>query len=342
LYNEEDWFELQPMMCTEIPLLTFNLKSLVALPLLMLAAATCPAQTRLSHNPEDARLVTSDIPNFWRVFDKASLQNAAELFEKEYIEPGSAGLHDFVKSRIGNSLALAAKVAERPRYYAGIRESTLAIDREPKIKQSIRASFARLKKLYPDAVFPDVYFVIGRMNSAGTTSSNGLLIGVEMNARSDNTPVEELSPWEAAVTGQIASLPNIVAHELIHYQQPPSPEKPTLLERSLREGAADFVGEIISGGIINRVQRAYGDAHEQALWDEFQKEMSGYDLSNWLYQGDKSKDRPADLGYYVGYRICDTLYRRAADKTEALRRIINITDAPAFLKESGYSGSDKS
>lgn len=309
--------------------------------LLMLATATGLAQTRLSHDPAGAQLVTSDLPNFWRVFDKASLQNASDLFEKEYIEPGSAGLHDFVKSRIDTSLALAAKVAGRPRYYAGIRENTLAIDGDAKIKQSIRASFVRLKELYPDAVFPDVYFVIGRMNSAGTTSSSGLLIGVEMNARSDNTPVDELSPWEAAVTGQITTLPNIVAHELIHYQQPPSQEKPTLLERSLREGAADFVGELISGGIINRVQRAYGDAHQQALWDDFQKDMSGYDLSNWLYQGDKSKDRPADLGYYVGYRICDAYYRRAANKAEALRRIINITDAPAFLKESVYSGSDK-
>lgn len=320
---------------------SLNSKSLVSLMLLMLATATGLAQTRLSHDPAGAQLVTSDLPNFWRVFDKASLQNASDLFEKEYIEPGSAGLHDFVKSRIDTSLALAAKVAGRPRYYAGIRENTLAIDGDAKIKQSIRASFVRLKELYPDAVFPDVYFVIGRMNSAGTTSSSGLLIGVEMNARSDNTPVDELSPWEAAVTGQITTLPNIVAHELIHYQQPPSQEKPTLLERSLREGAADFVGELISGGIINRVQRAYGDAHQQALWDDFQKDMSGYDLSNWLYQGDKSKDRPADLGYYVGYRICDAYYRRAANKAEALRRIINITDAPAFLKESVYSGSDK-
>lgn len=320
---------------------SLNSKSLVSLMLLMLATATGLAQTRLSHDPAGAQLVTSDLPNFWRVFDKASLQNASDLFEKEYIEPGSAGLHDFVKSRIDTSLALAAKVAGRPRYYAGIRENTLAIDGDAKIKQSIRASFVRLKELYPDAVFPDVYFVIGRMNSAGTTSSSGLLIGVEMNARSDNTPVDELSPWEAAVTGQITTLPNIVAHELIHYQQPPSQEKPTLLERSLREGAADFVGELISGGIINRVQRAYGDAHQQALWDDFQKDMSGYDLSNWLYQGEKSKDRPADLGYYVGYRICDAYYRRAANKAEALRRIINITDAPAFLKESVYSGSDK-
>jgi hypothetical protein len=322
---------------------TLNPKALVLFTLLLMLAVApaCLAQAQLNRNPGETRLVTSDIPAFWGVFDKASLQNAAQLFENEYIGPGSAGLHDFVKNRISNGSALAATVAGHPLYYASIRESTLAIDRDPQVKQLIRASFVRLKELYPDAVFPDVYFVIGRMNSAGTVSSSGLLIGVEMNARSDMTPVEELSPWDRAVIGQITSLPNIVAHELIHVQQPRAREKPTLLEQSLREGAADFVGELISGGIINRAQRTYGDAHQQALWEEFRKEMSGNDLSNWLYQGDKSKDRPADLGYYVGYKICESFYRRASDPHDAVRRILNIMDAVGFLNESGYSGMSK-
>jgi hypothetical protein len=334
--------EISSFLTEETSMPRLKPKASVVLTLLLtLAAATSLAQPRLSRNPDDARLVTSDIPAFWRVFDKASLQNAAELFENEYIDPGSAGLHDFVNLRIGNASALAATVAGHPRYYAAIRESTLAIDRHQQAKQSIRASFVRLKELYPDAVFPDVYFVIGRMNSAGTTSSNGLLIGVEMNARSDKTPVEELSPWERAVIGQITSLPYIVAHELIHYQQPRPQEKPSLLDQALMEGSADFVGEMISGGIINRVQRTYGDAHQQALWEEFRKEMSGYDLSNWMYNGDKSKDRPADLGYYIGYKICESFNRHATDHHEALRHILNITDAAEFLKESGYSGTDK-
>jgi hypothetical protein len=272
------------------------------------------------------------------VFDKASLKDAAELFQREYIEPGTAGLHDFLESRIQNGRYLAGTIAARPRYYAAIRESTLAVDNTPAIKEAIRASFHRLKEIYPDAVFPDVYFVIGRMNSAGTVSSSGLLIGVEMNARSESTPVDELTDWERAVTGQIANLPNIVAHELIHIQQPDGAAQTTLLEKALNEGGADFMGEMISGGIINRGQRIYGDAHEQALWAEFQKDMLGADLSRWLFQGDRAKDRPADLGYYIGYKICGAFYRRATDKREAVRRILHITDPEGFLKESGYGG----
>jgi hypothetical protein len=296
-----------------------------------------PAKTNL--DPDAVLLITSDIPSFWRVFDKASLKDAADLLQREYLDQGTAGLHDFLKNRIENGQSLAATIAARPRYYAAIRESTLAVDNEPAIKDAIRASFRRLKELYPDAVFPDVYFVVGRMNSAGTTSSNGLLIGVEMNARSESTPVDELTPWERATIGEIANLPNIVAHELIHFQQPHG-GKATLLRQALGEGGADFMGEMISGGIINKIQRSYGDAHEQALWAEFQEEMRGTDISRWLYQGDRSKDRPADLGYYVGYKICAEFYRRSADKREAVRRILNITDPEEFLGESGYKGGN--
>ena len=310
---------------------------------LFVAVSSCVAGqqvSKLSQNPDGARLITTDVAAFWKVFDRASLKDAAELLQRDYIDSGTVGLHDFVESRIGNGRHLAATIAARPRYYAAIRASTLAVDQNPAIKEAIRASFHRLKEIYPAAVFPDVYFLIGAMNSAGTVSSNGLLIGVEMNARSEDTPLDELSNWERAVVGQIANLPNIVAHESIHIQQPREEERTTLLQQALREGGADFIGEMISGGIINRIQRTYGDAHGRALWEEFRKEMQGAEVGHWMYQGDKSKGRPADLGYYIGYKICETFYRRAADKRAAVSRILNITDAEAFLRESGYGGGN--
>jgi hypothetical protein len=294
-------------------------------------------------DPMKARLVTSDIPNFWHVFDKASLKDAADLFQREYIDAGTPGLHGFLQALILNGRALAATVAARPKYYAAIRGSTLTLDQKPEIKEAIQASFRRLKEIYPEAIFPDVYFVIGRMNSAGTTDGGkGLLIGVEMNARDESTPVDELTDWERAVIGQIAHLPNIVAHELIHIEQRRAIPRhgrsgePTLLDQALAEGGADFLGEMISGGIINRVQRAYGDKHEQALWIEFSAAMHGTDSSHWLYEGDQAKDRPADMGYYVGFKICEAFYKREANKEEAIRRILAMSDPDALLKESGY------
>src|SRR5215471_9301542 len=171
-------------------------------------------------DPMKARLVTSDIPHFWAVFDKASLRDAAELFQREYFDAGSEGLKTFVQVRIRNARNLAAVVAARPRYFAAIRENTLSLDRNPEVKAAIQASFRKLKEIYPDAVFPDVYFLIGAMDTGGTTDGGkGMLIGLEMYARDERTPVDELTPWQRSNVGQISSIPHIVAHEVIHVEQ---------------------------------------------------------------------------------------------------------------------------
>ncbi len=303
------------------------------------AVAQAPEPNR---DPMKARLVTTDIVNFWNAYDKATLANAGDVFQRDYIDAGSPGMRGFLQGRIGNGRVLAGTVASRPKYYAAIRENTLSLDRKPEIKAAIHASFRKMKEIYPDAIFPDVYFLIGRMNSAGTTGAGGLLIGVEMNARDDKTPVDELDPWSRAVTGTIDVMPNIVAHELIHIEQQHANPlhglsgKQTLLSAALGEGAGDFLGEIISGGIINRVQRKFGDDHEQELWTEFSAAMHGTETNRWLYEGDKAQGRPADMGYYEGYKICQAYYNKATDKQAAVRTILEMKDPEGFLKESGY------
>ena len=49
-----------------------------------------------------------------------------------------------------------------------------------------------------------------------------------------------------------------------------------------------------------------------------------------------STDRPADLGYYIGYKIAASYYERAPAKSQAVRDILTVRDYPAFLEASGY------
>jgi hypothetical protein len=287
-----------------------------------------------SGDPDAAKLITSDIQNFWRAYDQATPKTLAEVLERDYLRPGSPGLKDFTRSRIQDADALAKAISAHPKYYASIRESTLRV---PAMEKRIRASFYALKHLHPDAVFPDVYFVIGRLTSGGTTSSRGLLIGLEMHARTPKTPEGELSEWHKQVLMPVEKLPVIVAHELIHFQQKhPLTAKASLLAQSVIEGGADFLGELISGEHINQHLHAYGDAREVELWEEFRKEMGGTKVNAWLYNGSSSRDRPADLGYYVGYKIVESYYTRARDKRKAVGEILTIRDFAEFLKESGY------
>ena len=288
-------------------------------------------------DPEQARIVTSDIALFWRQYDSAG-QTGLDAAMENYLKTGSSGLQQFTTLRIQSSSNLAAVIRKHPKYYTSIRPSTLRIE---SMAGSIRASFRSLKRLYPDAVFPDVYFLIGCMNSGGTTTDKALLIGAEMYGRTPDTPMEEMGDWHKQVLKPVDEIPAIVAHELIHCQQKYQLGTQSLLTQSIKEGSADFIGEMIAGKIINEHLRAYGDPRERELWLEFKQQMDGKDWSRWLYQGDKSKDRPADLGYYVGYKICESYYRRSADKAAAIKDILRIRDFKQFLEASQYDGKFK-
>jgi uncharacterized protein YjaZ len=128
----------------------------------------------------------------------------------------------------------------------------------------------------------------------------------------------------------------VVAHELIHFQQNYAADN-TLLAQTIREGSADFICELIAGAHNNTKIHAYGNAHTKELWGEFVKEMNGTDKSNWLY-GQERESRPKDLGYWMGYKIAESYYRKMEDKSKAIDDILNIQDFNEFLKKSGYNG----
>lgn len=302
--------------------------------LLIVAVGVGQDTSRPSSDPDAAKLVTSDIQNFWRAFDQAKPETAVEVFEREYFKPGSVGLADFTKLRLKDAKSLVTSVNRFRAYYESARPSTLRIE---SMQPKIRASFYALKHLYPEAIFPDVYFVIGMLSTGGTTSGRGLLIGAEMYGRTPNTPVETLNDWLKQVLAPVENVPIIVAHELIHFQQKtPWQQRTTLLGQSIHEGSADFLAELISGGNINAHLFVYGDPRERQLWQEFKSAMTGKDTSQWLYNGANAKDRPADLGYYMGYKITEAYYKQATDKRKAVKEILEIKDFEQFLKNSGY------
>jgi hypothetical protein len=202
---------------------------------------------------------------------------------------------------------------------------------------AIRASFRRMKALYAGATFPDVYFLVGRLTTTGTLSGEGLYVGAEMVARDASTPLDELPNWAKAAVDSIQSVPCIVAHELVHAEQH-NAETRTLLAEALVEGTADFLGEQVAGcRATGAFVYAWGDAHERELWAEFQEAMHGSDKSRWLYNGLTSTDRPANLGYWMGYRIATAYYGRARDRQRAVYDLLHISDYDGFLVASDYT-----
>jgi hypothetical protein len=294
--------------------------------LFSVATSIYPAvsQDNFSTNPDSVVFQTTDITNFWKVFDKTEPAFDAKLFQEEYIDQGSKGLKGFIRFRIENGKHLSKIIRNNLSYYKAIRESSLSIDKK---KDVFYESFRKLKQIYPAAVFPDVYFVIGAKNSGGTIFDEGLIIGSEMFGH----PTAEFKPIL-----DIDYVDEVVAHELIHFQQHHATVT-SLLDQCIVEGSADFIGELISGGHSNQEVYAYGDAHISDLWEEFMKQKNSTDWTNWLYHT-KDRSRPKDLGYWIGYRITKAYYDKMENKRQAINDILNISDFHAFFEKSGYNG----
>ncbi|WOK08054.1 DUF2268 domain-containing putative Zn-dependent protease [Imperialibacter roseus] len=276
-----------------------------------------------SKNPKTAQLITSDIEHFWNAFDKDNEKNQAMTYERHYLDNGTAGLKSFIKLRIGNANNLSKAIYENREQYERIRTGSLAL---PSREDEIRGYFSRLKAVYPKAIFPDVYFLIGRNNSGGTISGKGLLIGMEKYEDTDIIPI-------------------VVVHELIHYQQRYyfKLKSFSLLEQSIKEGSADFICELVTGTHPYGDIYLYGDQHKDELKAEFRQIMDrkwkeGWD--GWMYGGAK-EGRPNDLGYWMGYQIVKSYYEKAEDKKKAVKEMLTIKDFDRFVRESGYFATER-
>ena len=295
--------------------------------------------------PEGARFVTDDLPRFYEAVDAAGAPPGGApldpgVFAERYLNAGTRGLRAFDALTIGGAERLAVVVTRRRAYYDAIRADVLRLREGSAALDSVRAALGRLERVYPAASFPDVTFVVGRMNTGGTVSSRGLLIGVELFMRGPETPTDGFTAWQLSNTRSPDLLPHVVVHEVVHAQQRLlTLTRGSLLSRALVEGGADFVASLATGDVIAPEAHEYGLRNEAEVWQEFAARMDGGDLSGWFYGSPSDPSRPADLGYFVGYRIAEAYYNLSTDKESAIRDIIRLRDPRALLEESGYPDS---
>jgi hypothetical protein len=270
-----------------------------------------------------------DVNRFFRVYDASDGHPSADQLQHEYLDPGSDALHRFAQLRRVTGTRIAETLANRPEIYSGARRCLAVL---PGVKRRLTAAFGKLAALYPEAKFPPVTLLIGRGRPVGITDGSGVSMGLEALCAADfmNPNLED-------------RFVHTIAHEYGHIQQPESlqllePGDPgaTVLRMSLMEGTAELIAELISGDVGNYQHKFWTKGHETAIETTFVEDQDKTELSKWLNNGPGDAEHPGDLGYWVGYRIVKSYYRRAADKRQALRDILQMTDPKKFLAKSGW------
>jgi hypothetical protein len=225
---------------------------------------------------QDAHKVfTSDIDNFWITFD--SIQTTKDSLEQIhfiqtlYIDKGTRGLKAFMVARNYNAKLWVDLIRKYPKFWNSIRPNTLTVK---SYAAEIEKSIAKLQSLYPELKEARMYFTVGGLRSGGTTMNDMVLIGAEIATGNASTDVSEFpNKWlEGVFKNQQAD--NLVAlniHEYVHTQQKGNSR--VLLGQAIKEGACDFITELVIGKLLPNNYLVYGREHEAELKEQFKPEM---------------------------------------------------------------------
>ena len=293
--------------------------------------ASCAQGTRPSRNAasmsvrpaHEPVIEIDDVYRFYQLYDSTAGRPTAEQLQ-QYIDTGSPGLRVFAEQRRTTGARIAEAIAKSPETFSQARR---CVEPLPNVRRRLGDALATLGRLYPDARFPPVTIAIGRGKPVGIGSPvTGVQIGLEALCATDflNPDVED-------------RFVHVIVHEFVHVQQPTETtdaKNLTVLEASLMEGSAEFVTELVSGNLANAYLPAMAAGRELQIETAFLADKDKRDLSEWI--GNSTPEQPRDLGYWVGYRITKAYYQRAPDKQKALREIIGMRDAEAFLAASGW------
>lgn len=293
--------------------------------LAMAAVASCACAMACARAAEPD-IHVEDVASFYRLYDATAGHPTAVQLQQDYLDRGSAGLQRLAQLRHVTGASIAATISQHPEMYANAKRCMAVL---PQGRRRVAAALRKLGRLYPQARFPPVTIAVGRGKPVGVADATGVMIGLE--------PLCAVTWMEPNREDRFV---HVVVHEYVHVQQAiASPtlyndEKPTVLEESLIEGAAEFADELTSGSVSSTDLAAITRGRERAIETAFAADEDKTDLSKWLY--DSTLTRPGDLGYWVGYRIVKSYYEHAADKRRALRDIIEMRDPKAFLARSGW------
>jgi hypothetical protein len=240
----------------------------------------------------------------------------------------------YIASRGYTDTEFVKTIRKYPRYFKELRKKT---DQVRLHYAEIDSAFSKLSAAIAGYKIPDVCFAIGCFRGGGTItkSKDAVLVGCEIALADSTMDISEFSGtlyrMFSHATGSIGQL---IAHESVHCQQW-NGQNNTLLSLALSEGTADF----LACKLMNiPVHNNYGFQHECELWQEFKNETDKTDISKWMYNTSPNESRPADLGYFIGMRICGAYYNKQADKRKAITFMLNRGNYREVLVGSGYNG----
>jgi len=276
---------------------------------------------------DNQKIISTDIDNFWKAYDKIITEKDSTKqysFLKEfYLDKATPGLKSLIEVRNYTPKNFIDAINKYPKFWNSIRSNTL---NAKEVYPEIEADIIKLQKAYPDLKPSTIYFSIGAFRTNGTIQDNRILIGSELSLADETTVIDELPEWRQSFYKEYEPRKNIAllcAHEYVHTQQKELVEN--LLSMCLYEGVAEFISCKVTDKKSSSPAIEFGKNNQQKVISQFISDL--YIISNnynWLWGENKNSLKVRDLGYYVGYEICERYYNTSKDKAKAIKTLIEL------------------
>lgn len=292
---------------------------------------------------KESKVITTDIDNFWIAYDLIRQESDSlkqiKLLEALYLKKGTPGLEGIIEAKRYRPEEFVEMINHYPKFLESVKSNTF---KAAQLSKKLEKGINKLKDIYPELKPAKIYFTIGAMRSGGTTKDSLVLIGSELAMVDEQTDISEfeggMKNW---ATNYIATKPleNIIllnVHEYVHTQQNPIPN--SLLYQCLWEGVAEFVSTKAMEVSSASPAIDYGKNNPKVI-QAFEHEMFYERTNEWLWSNAPNQFEIRDLGYYIGYEICERHYESASDKKKAIEELIEIDysktkNVDAFIDET--------
>lgn len=276
----------------------------------------------------EQKIVTTDIQNFWKAYDKIVTTRDSTLQYKYlnqfYINKRSRGLKKIMTLKNYTPKKYIDAINQYPLFWQSIRQNTNNVEQKiPDIELAIN----KLKTFYPELKKVPIYFTIGVFRTNGTAKGKDLLIGSEMALTDSKINYSELPEnlhfYYSNFTKSFETIDLLCTHEYIHTLQKEIVEN--LLCASIYEGVAEFISTKILGKPSNSPAIEFGKQNKEKVKSKFEEDMFNPNkINNWLWGQNRNALKERDLGYYIGYSICEINYEMAENKNKAIKEMIGL------------------
>jgi hypothetical protein len=276
-------------------------------------------QDRITTNPDSAIIINIDIDHFWEAYDSLGSQKSTidslKTIKTIFVEHASEGLRQYMKAANCYESKYLETIKEKKKDYLTVRNKTQMVMNQRLI---ILRYLKRFKQIYPSIKIPVICYSIGIFQVGGSLFEKTLYIGCETDAMEN-----------VDITVQ-------TIHELAHFQQKDQDQK-TNLELAMIEGGAEFICYQVTGKRTLTNTWTYGLANESKLWKEFESKMdSAINMQWFLNITDTATGRPGSLGYFIGYKICESYLQNHNNKKSALKDLIEMENPKKIFLASLY------